>query len=368
MPKEVVFVGPRQVELREYAERALGPRDVMVTNLYSGVSHGTERSHFRGEAVWHGRRVETDGFVTDGRSMTHPFTYGYEDVARVLEVGPEVTELAVDDVVMGSAHHRESRIFNLDQAKVGATTRGVGVSLFPYALPPDDDLEKYIFVSLGTVALDAILVGAVRLGESAVVVGQGVVGLLTMQLCKLSGADPVIAIDLIDDRLETAKRLGADYVLNPSEGAGDVGREVKRILGGSGADVCFECSGRSGGIGLALHCGTPFPKVVAVGMYDGPADDLYLGEEFCRSAGQILHSRSGGYRLPPEDPTGGLYHRRWDIIRVHQVIIKLLHTGKLKVDGLITHRFPLEEAPEAYRLIDEGAEGVMKIIFDLTTG
>jgi len=99
MPKEVLFVGPRQVELGEYIDPPLGPRDVKVENLYSGISHGTERSHYRGEAVWHGRSVETDGFVTEGRSMQHPFTYGYEDVARVVEVGAEVSELAVGDVV-----------------------------------------------------------------------------------------------------------------------------------------------------------------------------------------------------------------------------------------------------------------------------
>ena len=52
---------------------------------------------------------------------------------------------------------------------------------------------------------------------------------------------------------------------------------------------------------------------------------------------------------------------------MHNVIIKLLHTGKLDVSGLITHRFALEEAPQAYKLIDEGAEGMMKVIFDLTT-
>ena len=111
-----------------------------------------------------------------------------------------------------------------------------------------------------------------------------------------------------------------------------------------------------------------FPQGRCRGNVRRAGDDLYLGEEFCRSAGQILHSRSGGYRLPPEDPGGGLYHRRWDIIRMHNVIIKLLHTGRLDVNGLITHRFPLEEAPQAYKLIDEGAQGMMKVIFDLTAG
>ncbi len=104
-----------------------------------------------------------------------------------------------------------------------------------------------------------------------------------------------------------------------------------------------------------------------MGMCDGPADDLYLGEEFCRNAGQNIHSRSSVYRLPPENSESGFYHRRWDIIRVHNVIIKLLHTGRLDVSGLITHRFPFEEAPQAYRLIDEGAAGMLKVVFDLTS-
>ena len=159
-----------------------------VRNLYSGISHGTERSHYRGEAVWHNKSVAPDGFVTQGHSMSHPFTYGYEDVARVVEIGPGVTEFEVGDVVMGSAHHRETRIFNLNEAQMGATARGVSVNVFPYPLPPDESLEKYIFISLGTVALDAVLVGGVRLRESAVIVGQGVVGLLTMQLCRRSSS------------------------------------------------------------------------------------------------------------------------------------------------------------------------------------
>lgn len=106
-----------------------------------------------------------------------------------------------------------------------------------------------------------------------------------------------------------------------------------------------------------------------LGRYDCPAHDRRLGKEFCRSSGQILYSRSGGYRLAPEDPTGaGLYHRKWDFVRVNRTVIKLLHSGKLKVYSLISHRFGLEQAPEAYDLIDQCREQVTKVIFDLSDG
>ncbi len=366
MAKEVVFVGPRQVEVREYEERAPGPREIQVRNRYSSISHGTERSHYRGEAIWHRKRVEADGFVTDGFNMQHPFTYGYEDVAAVVAIGPQVTEVQIGDMVACSAHHRETRIFNLDNPSGGATgTAGVAVTLSLPVLPKDDNMDKYVFISLGTVALDAVLLGAPKLGESVVVIGQGVVGLLTTQMCKLAGADPVIAVDLVDSRLKVAKNLGADYVFNPKHG--DVGREVQKVLGGHGADVCFECSGSAGGIGLALHCGTPFPIVICEGMYDGPATDLHLGEEFCRSAGQILHSRAGGFRLGPEmGAENSYYHRKWDLPRVTKTVINLLQSGKLNVDGLISHRFRLEQAKIAYELIDQHPEQVTKVIFDLT--
>ena len=360
MPKEVRFVGPRQIEVGDYRDRPAGPREAKARVLYSGISHGTEISHYRGDAIWHHKQVEASGFVTEGRSMSYPFTFGYEDVVEMVEVGEGVTECKVGDMVACRAHHRETQTFHMDRINRSAET------FFFCLAPGDENYDKYVFVSLGTVALDGVLLAPMRLGETAVVIGQGVVGLLTTQLCKLSGADPVIAVDLLDHRLELARQLGADYVLNPRNG--DVGLEVKRILGGHGADICFEASGSSSGIGLALHSGVPFPRVVALGMYDGPAKDLYLGEDFCRSAGQILHSRSGGYRLGPELPSGeGLVHRRWNFLRVHETIIKLLHTGRLKVDGLISHRFPLQKAPEAYQLIDQHPEQVTKVIFDLTS-
>ena len=131
MPREVVFVRPRQVEVRDYQDRVPGPREVKVKVLYSGISHGTERSHYRGDAIWHHKRVDPDGFVTEGQSWPYPFTYGYEDVAQVVEVGGGVTEVEVGDVVSCMAHHRESRVFDLDYAKAGAPGTGLLVGADP---------------------------------------------------------------------------------------------------------------------------------------------------------------------------------------------------------------------------------------------
>lgn len=70
--------------------------------------------------------------------------------------------------------------------------------------------------------------------------------------------------------------------------------------------------------------------------------------------------------MRPEVPTGeGLYHRKWDTVRINKTIIKLLHSGKLKVEGLISHRFPLGRAREAYELIEEHPEQVTKVVFDV---
>lgn len=356
MPIEVVLTGPRQVQVREYQDRPPQPREVKMRNRYSGISHGTEMSHYRGDSVWLHNRVEPDGFITEGQSMSYPFCYGYEDVAEVMEVGTAVDEVAAGDLVCCWIGHRETALIDMDKINRSAS------SIF-LPLPAVENMERYIFTSLATVGLDGLLVSGLRLGEATVIVGQGVVGLLTMQLARIAGAYPVIAVDLHDHRLAASQRLGADYTFNARKV--DAGQEIRDLLGGHGADVVFEASGTASGLTLALRCGTPYPKVVALGMYDGPATDLHLGEEFCRSAGQILHSRSGGFRLGPEHPTEGLYHRKWDIVRVNETIIRLLATGQLNVEGLISHRFSLEEAPIAYDLIDHRPEQTTKVIFDL---
>lgn len=359
MPQEVVFAAPGRIQVQTYEDSELGPRDVRLRTLYSGISHGTEMALYRGTAPWLNHTVTDDGFIDEGRSIEYPFRYGYEGVCVVEATGSGVSEVRPGDLYYCWDKHRETVTFPLDRANES--------TLFSFTPLPREaaDPAPYIFTGLGGVALEAVLVAPVRLGESVAVFGLGAVGQILVQLCKLAGASPVIAVDLLDHRLDLARSLGADLTFNA--GRVDVGREIRRYFGGHGVDVSFECSGSVNALAQAIRSGTPFPKVVVVSMYHGGAADLYLNEEFCRSGGTLIHSRAGGLRLRPEAVTEAQgWYRKWNLARIHATVVELIADGRLRVDRLISHRFPIERAPEAYDLIDRHPGDVTKVIFDFT--
>lgn len=211
-------------------------------------------------------------------------------------------------------------------------------------------------MSLACVALEALLGSGLRIGESTVIFGQGVVGLLLTRLCSIMSVEPIVVVDLIDLRLEKAKEMGATHCLNPA--TCDVAFEARRILGPNGADIVFDVTGQTRALNEALKCGVPRPKVIAVGWYQTEALGLYLGESFCLEGGQILEANSAGFR----DPV--LPGKRWNKTRVARVVSRLWASGKLEFDGLITHRFSFSQAAEAFRLIDTHPEEVLKVILE----
>jgi len=345
MPKELVFLGRRKIGFREYQDRPIKDNEIKVETLYSGISHGTEMNIYRGTAPQFHKSVR-DGLFQEGESSyKYPMGYGYEEVGKVVEVGENVEKFRVGDIVASAYGHRETAILDVN--------RTVYLNLVPKEMNP----EHAIFQALASVAYDALLTSNVRLGESAVIFGQGVVGLLLVQFCKLAGVNPIIAVDLLEKRLSLSEKLGASYVLNPE--TCDVAREVRKILNG-GSDVVFETSGSTRALHEAIRCGARgYSKVIAVAWYQGPAKNLYLGEEFHHGLGatQIISGGPGiNNRLPPA------VGRQWDILRVVKTSFDLLKKGKICVEGLITHRFRFEEAEKAYELIDKHPEDCIKVI------
>jgi threonine dehydrogenase-like Zn-dependent dehydrogenase len=186
-----------------------------------------------------------------------------------------------------------------------------------------------------------------------VVFGQGVPGLIATRLAVLSGAT-VIAVDTRPERLAAAQELGAENTLRPGED--DVAEAVHEITGGTGADCAIEFSGTYEALHEAVRCVRYNGHVVASGFYQGGGTSLRLGEEFHHNRVRLVCSQI--FDVHPS-----LSHR-WDRLRLDHAIMDLQADGRLRLPELITHRFPVQEAPEAFRLLDAGNGAVLQVVLD----
>ncbi len=346
MPRELQLTAPRTLTLVPYEEASLGPNQVRAQALYSGISHGTELNLYRGTAPFHTKRFDPELrlFVEAADHQPYPTKLGYEWVGRVIEVGEEVRDFQVGDLVHLPFSHRETHTFAADaQTSLGPVR----------PLPPDFPPERGVILALAGVALQAIHDAHIKTGDRVAVFGLGAIGLLTIQLARLNGAAWIDAVDPIPARRALAERLGADRTLDPT--ACDVGWEIKTASPHRGADVAIEVSGHYPALHQAIRSVRMAGTVVAAGYYQGEATALRLGEEWHHNRITMISSM-GVWGCPHRD------YPAWDRGRIHQTVIELTAAGRLHVDDLITHRIPFEQAAEAYKLIDEHPEEVVKVV------
>ncbi len=181
----------------------------------------------------------------------------------------------------------------------------------------------------------------IALGDTVVVMGAGPIGLLHMKLAKIRGAGEVVAVDLVNSRLEDARDFGADCTVNPREG-GEM-EKVKELTAGRGADVVIEAVGlpetwakavemtRKGGIAV-LFGGCPADSIVAL-----PTEEIHYGELTVR---------------------GVFHHTPWAVERA----FRLICTGAVKAEQLITDTMPLRDVNKALEMMGEGRSSKVAII------
>jgi threonine dehydrogenase-like Zn-dependent dehydrogenase len=193
----------------------------------------------------------------------------------------------------------------------------------------------------------------IKLGDRVAIFGLGVIGLLAVQLARLDGALWIDAVDPLPRRRALAEQFGADRTLDPA--AGDVALAIKSSSPQRGADVAIELSGHDAALHEAMRSARVAGTVVAGGFYQGGAAALRLGEEWHHNRLTLISSM-GVWGCPHRD------YPAWDRARVHATAVELLASGRLRTDGLITHRFPFERAAEAYELIDRHPDEVVKVV------
>ena len=324
------FTAPRTATLRAETVGPPGPSEVRVETIASAVSAGTEMLVYRGEVP---RDLRLD-LPTFAGSYAFPIKYGYAAAGRVLDTGSGVEYLSPGDPVF--VHHPHQEIF-------------VVPAQMPVRLPDDLDLEVGVFAANLETALNIVHDTPVRLGETALVFGQGVVGFLVALLLKLAGADAVLVVDPLEERRSLALAAGADGAFAP----GKLHDRVMEITGGRGVDVAVETSGAGAALQSAIDAVATEGTVVVASWYGTKPVALYLGERFHRGRVKLRSSQVG--RLNPE------LGPRWDATRRMETVLALL--DRLGPGDLITHRLPFDRAPEAYPLLEERTREAVQVVF-----
>ena len=191
-------------------------------------------------------------------------------------------------------------------------------------------------------AVNAVDAANVAVGDDVVVVGAGFMGHLVHMLAHLRGAAQVIVADVRDDALERANSLGAAATVNVLRD--DLAGVVLARTGGVGADVAFEVTGAQTALDALGPVTRTSGTIVIAGYHQGAPRSIPLGEWNWRA----FHIVNGHVRDVPT------------ILRGLRAGMRLVTTGRLSLEGLVTHRFPLEDVGEAFRAAREKPEGFVK--------
>ena len=328
--RAVWFTAPRTAELRRERVPPPGPGEVRVRSVVSAISHGTEMLVYRGE-VPEGTALDLPTFAGD---FSFPIKHGYATVGRVLDSG--AGHLSPGDLLF--VHHPHQEVFTV-------------AADLPVRLPDGTDPTTGVFFANLETALNVVHDTPLRLGETALVFGQGVVGLLITQLLKRAGASQVLVVDPIEKRRKLALRVGADAAFEPSE---YLRERVLEATAGRGADVAVEVSSSGAALQAAVDAVAAEGTVVVASWYGTKPVVLTLGGHFHRGRVRLRSSQVGG--IAPE------LGPRWDRSRRTETVLDLL--PQLHLAEFVSHRVPFEEAPREYRLVDEEpGETVQVILF-----
>jgi len=279
-----------------------------------------------------------------------PHLLGHEASAVVVEIGPGVTTVKPGDTVVlhwrpsqgiqcqppsykwRSAHLNAGWVTTFNEYAVVSENR---MTVIPatYDLKIAPLLGCAITTAAGVINNDA----KVKIGESVLVFGVGGVGLNVVQFARLVGAYPIVAVDLVDEKLEMAKARGATDALNAGK-ISDPDAEIRKIVGAKGPDKVIETTGVKSVIELAYNLTHADGTCVLVGVPSEKVSIYTLPIHF----NKVLTGSHGGDAAP-----------HIDIPR----LIRLNQADRLSFEGIITHEFSLDDINEALDLVRSGTAG-----------
>lgn len=326
--QQIFFTAPKTAELWEQDVPSIATDEVLVKMEYTVVSGGTEKACL---------------LASENTSKRFPMSLGYCGVGHAVEVGKDVKRIAAGDRVL--VYHGNHASYNI--RKEDEITKVENNAI--------DSLDA-AFVIIASMGLGGVRKLEIEFGESAMVMGQGLLGIFSTQFCRLSGANPVIAVDLNEDRRRLALELGADYAFDPS--APDFVEQVKAVTKGKGVHACVEVTGVSAAMKQALECAAPMGRISLLGCtrVSNCAVDYY----------QMVH-RPGVKLIGAHNfvrPKVESYPHHWTHHDDCTCILDMIATGRVAVKPIVSRVVMPESCPEIFRQLSEDHDFPMGTVFD----
>jgi 2-desacetyl-2-hydroxyethyl bacteriochlorophyllide A dehydrogenase len=332
------FTRPYQVTVIDEPLPGLAPHQVLVQTICSAISPGTEMLVYRGQ--WPESTLLDDTILALASEFSYPLKYGYSAVGRIVEIGAEVDPQWLNKQVFAFNPHESHFLASPDH-----------LIPLPVSMPP---AEAALLPNMET-AVSFAMDGRPLIGEQVAVFGQGVVGLLTTASLARFPLARLLTLDAYRLRRQCSVEFGATQSLDPT--AANVIEELRKWAhverAGDGFDLTYELSGNPAALDQAIAAAGFDGRIVIGSWYGAKRADLDLGGRFHRGRIKLISSQVS--RLAPE--LTGL----WTKSRRMKLALRMLE--ELKPASLITHRFSIRQAPEAYDLLDRMPEEAIQIIF-----
>ena len=339
--KALVLKAYGQLEIQDVAPPGIGPKDVLVRVMACGICgsdvHGMDGST--------GRRIP-------------PIVMGHEAAGLVEQVGAQVTSFRPGDRVTcdSTIYNPESFFSRRGQVNLCDDRRVLGVSCedyrqngafaelvsvpshILYALPTGMTFEQAAMVEPVSIAVHARNLTPMASGDTALVFGTGLIGLMMVQVLRAAAVARIVAVDVDPGRLALAAELGAHHLINSA--TDDVAAAVRALTQGRGADVAFEAVGLEATVRGAIHAVRKGGTVTLIGNL---AKDVSLPL-------QAVVTRQ--IRLQGSCASSGEYPECLDLIA----------SGKVDVDRFISAIAPLEEGPRWFDRLHRREPGLLKVL------
>lgn len=341
--KALLLTDTKRLEYVDFPEPQLGDDEVLVRVAACGVC-GSDVHGYDGST---GRRIP-------------PIVMGHEAAGVITEVGATVEGFAVGErvtfdstIYCGACDYCRAGKINLcdnrqvmgvscgDYRRHGAFAEYVAVpSRILHRLPESLPMEHAALIEAVSVAVHAVRRSGAEHGDTTVVVGAGMIGLLVIQALRAYGAERVIAVDVDDDRLRVAQQLGASDIVHPDRQ--DPIAMVRELTGGRGAAASFEVVGATAPLRTAVECVAKGGSVTLVGNVC-PRVEVPLQSIVTREL--TLYGSCASQGEYPE-------------------CIALMAAGKINVAPLLSARAPLAEGPRWFERLYAREAGLMKVVLE----